>query len=179
VRVAPLRFVVQKRNVRIGASLPDIASLQSECRTEAHAERVTSEPIDGDATAAQISETVRYVIHYPLLFLYPEPAQTDLMEDVPEMSTLAELLGTLLPASQSDTTAPFPAWDPDHHFSVDQVALYFQTNWTTPSQQRHWIKVDIKKTLAQILADPAYIVPKFPVFYVFSTATPFAGFYMK
>ncbi|KAJ4458600.1 putative tetratricopeptide repeat domain 4 [Paratrimastix pyriformis] len=189
-----LSLLLRKRGLRVGAPLPQVASLQEDCRTtvRAVAEKAYTSEQDATATASQLSEVVHYVLHWPALILYPEHNQTDLVEDFPENVTLGEQLASLIPIDKEGTAgAPFPSWDERHLCSLDQVAVYYQTNWTSPvipgrpnpttppAGRKDWIRVPLDKTLLEIQASRTYVTPKFPVFYVLNRASPFHDVFLN
>ena len=139
------------------------------------------------------------VLHWPVLFAYPEAgpgAAPDVVEAVPETDALAPHLD----AAFAPDAPPLP-WDDDRAYTRDRVELYYLSYATQPlslpdlAEALHggwpdgvratpperygpraasWVRVeDEGQPLGALLARPDMVVPGVPVFFVLSRGTAF------
>ncbi|KAL6068517.1 Tetratricopeptide repeat protein 4 [Balamuthia mandrillaris] len=108
-------------------------------------------------------------LHWPVLFLYPQHQQSDMIQDFNENDRFVDHLQVMFPERRCC------AWDVNGEYVWDELCVYFETNWTTPLGQpvdsvnyarRQKVKLDPSLTLQEALAHKDYLVPGFPVFHV-------------
>ena len=68
------------------------------------------------------------LVHWPVLFMYPEPMQMDAVEDVAESDPLAVHLDVMFPADASSS----PEWDTEHDYQRDNLQLYYLSHAARP-----------------------------------------------
>ena len=104
------------------------------------------------------------ILFWPVVFLYPEHEQSDFLQSCAEDTTLALNLGHVF-----EQPAP---WDESGKYRMGNLEVYFETNATVPLGQeknykpRKWVKVDLSRTLLEVLQMEGHIVPKMPTFHV-------------
>ncbi len=109
---------------------------------------------------------VEDIISMPVIFMYPQYRQSDLVEMCLETDTLNKWLQKLFPKGQG----PLP-WDTERLFvngNLSDLVLYCKSNdYEQQTLKQKWIKVDPSLELRDILlCDPDYVIPKWPVFFV-------------
>lgn len=105
-------------------------------------------------------------ISFPVVFMYPQYRQSDLVQMCLETDTLNKWLEKLFPKGQ-----PPQPWDTDRlfvHSNLPDFRVYCKTNdFDQHTLKQKWLKVDPALPLGQILSsDPEYVIPKWPVFFV-------------
>eukprot|EP01029_Cantina_marsupialis_P011668 TRINITY_DN25967_c0_g1_i1.p1 TRINITY_DN25967_c0_g1~~TRINITY_DN25967_c0_g1_i1.p1 ORF type:complete len:431 (+),score=141.60 TRINITY_DN25967_c0_g1_i1:36-1328(+) len=125
-----------------------------------------------------------YSLHWPVLFLYEEYAQTDFVQDFDERSTFEDQLKVILPRN-----GPFAPWDAHSKYSYDQIELYYQeyqvpatkfgSSPEVPESEKCWTRIPLQRTLADVLAEKAYVVPRYPLFYVIAKGTSFHASFLR
>ncbi|KAK9813825.1 hypothetical protein WJX73_000343 [Symbiochloris irregularis] len=142
------------------------------------------------------------VVHWPVLFMYPEPMQMDAVEDVAETDPLAAHLDVMFPPDGSNA----PEWDSQHAYQRDSLQLYYLSNAATPlpveqltevlhggwpegiqeegpkrygPKAAHWIAIDDACSLKDILDRKDYVVPGVPVFFVVARDSEFQTRFLK
>jgi len=114
------------------------------------------------------------VLQWPVMFLYPEYAQSDFIERFTESDTFAEQLESMF-----GPEAPPCEWDRAGTYKPERLAVYFETNVTdivgqgTNYGARKWTRVPLEYTLLQALQMPDHVIPKIPVFHVFVAGSTF------
>jgi hypothetical protein len=106
------------------------------------------------------------VVTFPVIFMYPQYRQSDLIEVCLESDTLNKWLNALFAKNQ-----PPQPWDTERlfvHANLADLRLYCKSNdFEQNTLKQRWIKVDPALTLREILCcDPEYVIPKWPVFFV-------------
>lgn len=106
------------------------------------------------------------IISMPVVFMYPQYRQSDLVQQCLETDTLLKWLEKLFPKGQ-----PPQPWDSERlfvHSNLENVLLFCKSNdFEQNTLKRKWIKVDPALPLREILlCDPEYVIPKWPVFFV-------------
>ncbi|XP_062509086.1 tetratricopeptide repeat protein 4-like [Corticium candelabrum] len=101
------------------------------------------------------------ILHWPVVFLYPEHRQSDFIQDFNEQHTFLDHLAILL--------ADFPPWDSRQHYSVETVEVFFEQQET-----QHAVQVDKTKTLKEALSDKRCSVrEQTPAFFLVARNSPF------
>ena len=67
------------------------------------------------------------LVHWPLLFVYPETMQMDAVEDASEGDTLADHLDAMF----SDDAPPLP-WDSEHAYTRNNIEAYYLSHAARP-----------------------------------------------
>ncbi|XP_051163545.1 DNA polymerase interacting tetratricopeptide repeat-containing, protein of 47 kDa [Leptopilina boulardi] len=101
----------------------------------------------------QLPQIAQNVVHlddnekliWPVMILYPEVFQTDFIQNFHEDSTFEEHLQELFEIS--------PPWDGDKKYNVKSVNVYFEGH-----NKMSINKVDIRKTLCEILQNERFII---------------------
>lgn len=136
-------------------------------------------------------------IHWPVLLMFPETMQQDVVEDWCDEDTLADHLDVMF----GEGAPPLP-WDAAGEYSRRRVELYYLSNAgapLTPDQlaqamagrwpegldreaegpRRYgkdvarWAKADEKKSLGEVLLAPDHIVAGVPLFWVVARGTEY------
>jgi hypothetical protein len=135
------------------------------------------------------------VVHWPVLFFYPEASmQSDTVEDFAEGDTFRDHLEVMFGAE-----APPLEWDAEGRYRRDGVEVYYLSNGATPlapealaealyggwpevgekEPQRYgdgaatWVRVREAWTLGETLRRAGHVVPGVPVFFVLAREGPF------
>jgi hypothetical protein len=77
------------------------------------------------------------VLHWPVVLLYPQHEQSDLIQDFDERHTLADHLKLMF-----DPAQPAAPWDAEREYAPGSVTLYFATETAN-------VKMDAKQTAAK------------------------------
>ena len=85
------------------------------------------------------------LLHWPVLFFYPENMQSDAIEDFCEVETLADHLDVMF-----GTSSPPLEWDTDHLYSRSQLRLYYLSYAAAPLKADQLAQV----RLAFVFNDP-------------------------
>ncbi|EGC32391.1 hypothetical protein DICPUDRAFT_38478 [Dictyostelium purpureum] len=108
-------------------------------------------------------------VHFPVVFLYPEFGKSDFIMDFQEDHTFGDHLSMMFPPENPE----FPPWDSKKEYSVDNIEVYFETNYTKPilpniktKEEKRWIRIKHTTAIAAVLAHAEYIIPQLPLFYV-------------
>ncbi|KAL5486492.1 hypothetical protein EMCRGX_G018980 [Ephydatia muelleri] len=105
---------------------------------------------------------------WPVLFLYPEFGQTDLVEAFVENQLFEEHVDAMLGSER-------PPWDVKNQYTPSNVELYFQDPTTDEC-----VPVDLHSTLGNVLALPRYkVVSGTPSFIVLAAGTSFREQFLK
>eukprot|EP00172_Hildenbrandia_rubra_P000055 Plantae.Rhodophyta-Hildenbrandia_rubra.ctg10244.p1 GENE.Plantae.Rhodophyta-Hildenbrandia_rubra.ctg10244~~Plantae.Rhodophyta-Hildenbrandia_rubra.ctg10244.p1 ORF type:complete len:191 (-),score=32.17 Plantae.Rhodophyta-Hildenbrandia_rubra.ctg10244:965-1537(-) len=162
-----LRNVLKERNVRLG--LPLFSQQRNYANVEVQ--------VDDEGT-----------LIWPLLVVYPEgvneggASQSDYIEEVHEDTLLGDVVEMLWPEGQ-----PGPRWDVGRVYSRGRSSLkiLYRKKWTWEgdeldeeeresavgsekglSELGEWVSVGMDVPLRQLLSNPDYITPLFPVMYL-------------
>ncbi len=107
------------------------------------------------------------LIVLPVIFMYPQYRQTDLIEGCMETDSLWKWIEKLFPRGQGPL--PFDTERQLMHDKLHELSFFVKSNdypQNTKKKQK-WIRVDPKQDLRDILlCDEEYVIPKWPVFMV-------------
>ncbi|GMH40625.1 hypothetical protein BSKO_08529 [Bryopsis sp. KO-2023] len=128
------------------------------------------------------------VMHWPVLFVYPETMQQDFIQDVEEIDPIETQLDIMFGPEAEPIS-----WDADKEYRRDTVDVYYLANagkqFTRdelistlagqfsgdlseygPKQYGDdaicWVKVEEWKTMRDVLEEPGHIVPGVPTFFI-------------
>ncbi len=76
------------------------------------------------------------LVHWPVLFYYPEAGQQDAIEDFCESDSLTEHLDAMF----SPMASPLE-WDEQHNFTRERLELYYLSHAATPLKQQELTEV--------------------------------------
>ncbi|KAF6259158.1 hypothetical protein COO60DRAFT_1622080 [Scenedesmus sp. NREL 46B-D3] len=134
-------------------------------------------------------------MHWPVMLVFPETGQQDVIEDWHEHDLVAEHLDVMFGPDM-----PPLEWDADQEYSRQRVQLYYLSNagqplkqnqlvdalhgqWPDPDPQAgpkrygegasHWVAVDEALSLRQVLLQPGHVVPGVPLFWVLARDTDY------
>ncbi|WIA28095.1 hypothetical protein OEZ86_010677 [Tetradesmus obliquus] len=134
-------------------------------------------------------------LHWPVMLLYPETGQQDVIEDWHEEDLVAEHLDVMF-----GPDAPSIDWDTAGEYSRQRVQLYYLSNAGQPLKQdqlvdalhgkwperdpqagpkrygsssSHWVPVDESLSLQQVLLAPDHVIPGVPLFWVLARDTQY------
>lgn len=108
-------------------------------------------------------------------FLYPEHAQSDLVQDFHEECALIEQLEMMFPPA-----VPPVSWDVDRKYVLPRLILCYERSATTDGKQpksKYGI-IPPETTLKELLSLPDMVVPGYPIFHVVIKDSPFAQQYL-
>ena len=71
-------------------------------------------------------------VHWPVLFMYPEPMQMDAVEDIAETDPLAAHLDVMFPLDSQGEQASCPEWDSQHAYRRHSLQLYYLSHAAQP-----------------------------------------------
>eukprot|EP00160_Parvularia_atlantis_P020080 Unigene8164_Nuclearia_a/m.25045 Unigene8164_Nuclearia_a/g.25045 ORF Unigene8164_Nuclearia_a/g.25045 Unigene8164_Nuclearia_a/m.25045 type:complete len:380 (+) Unigene8164_Nuclearia_a:60-1199(+) len=114
-------------------------------------------------------------LHWPMMLLYPEHQQTDIIGDFAQDDTFADHLAVVFEyAADTDegrALAP-PPWDAQRQYKPASLEVFFEVKRADGSPALS--RVGQQATLGRVLAHPQYVVvDRVPAFIVLCTATPF------
>jgi len=108
------------------------------------------------------------LLHWPVLFMYEEYKQLDLIADFQENTTFNTHLEVVFPGGDH-----WAEWDVHHQYDYQRIEIYTVLSHVQPLQKSkrtgkmpNRILVDKNSTLKEILKNPDYIVPGNPVFWI-------------
>lgn len=136
-------------------------------------------------------------VHWPVLLLYPETGQQDVIEDWHEDDSVADHLDVMFGPG-----VPPLEWDSAGEYSRQRVRLVYLSHAGSPLQQEqlvqalhgewpeaerdpsagpqrygqaasHWVPVDEALSLKQVLQQPDHVVPGVPLFWVLAEGTDY------
>eukprot|EP01132_Coremiostelium_polycephalum_P005169 gene5169-6434_t len=115
------------------------------------------------------------VIHFPVVFLYPEFGQSDYIKDFQDQDTFGDHLQVMFPPGTD-----YAPWDKEKAYTLDRIEVYFETNWTKPvdpsiklKSEKRWIRVKHTTEIIKVLQHKEYIIPSIPIFYIISRGTKY------
>ena len=124
-------------------------------------------------------DETRTELSWPVLFLYPEYAQSDFIQSFRDFDTFDEHLEMMFPENE------FPEWDLKNQYTHKKLSIYYLTNSTDiigegPNyKKRKWVKFLPSKTLLSVMQMEDHIIPRFPVFHVFVKGTDYEKEYLE
>ncbi|XP_066520916.1 tetratricopeptide repeat protein 4 [Hoplias malabaricus] len=95
-----------------------------------------------ETTGAQVYLDEQGVLHWPVLFLYPEYRQTDFISAFCENSSFIDHLAVMFGEE-------LPPWDTDKKYFPQNLQLFFEDH-----KNGHLFEVDVQKSLLNILQQP-------------------------
>lgn len=113
-------------------------------------------------------------LHFPVLLLYDEFMVTDFIQDWEQDVTLRQALQPIFA-----TQAP---WDAEGDYTMQTIEVYFEADQTkcldlrdTPKKKstKKYIKCALNDKLIDVLSQPNYIVPQFPILKIISSDSDF------
>ncbi|XP_070563918.1 tetratricopeptide repeat protein 4-like [Ptychodera flava] len=109
------------------------------------------------------------VLHWPVLFMYPEYGQTDMINDFNENDRFIDHVNVMF---GGDSVAP---WDEERTYKPENLEIYFEE-----MDKRVLHSVSMNATLAETLSDPRYlVVAGNPHFILLVSQTQFRDEYLK
>ncbi|CAF4653454.1 unnamed protein product, partial [Rotaria sp. Silwood2] len=107
------------------------------------------------------------ILTFPVVFLYPEYAQTDYIKEFHENTKLIDHLSVIF-----ESRAP---WDEEGKYTLDRIGIYYEDH------DKHELKmVSSNKTLLEVLQLPGFVVQLgMPSFMIMVPDSPFAKHYSK
>ena len=150
----------------------------------------------GQGRVIRLSEDGKLL--FPMLVLYPETQQSDLLEDVPEDALLSDQLDVLY-----NPEAPPLPWDTSREYTRDKVDFYYQvegcaaplssdalveafatgfanTTYNARETRGHtMVRADPDLSLLEVLLREGHVVPGVAVFYAVSRGTSFATRFLE
>jgi len=116
------------------------------------------------------------VIHFPVVFLYPEYSMSDFIINFEEDHTFGDHLSMMFPPDNPE----YAQWDKNRSYTIDKIEVYFETNWTKPilsnvpyKETKRWIRIKHTTTIEAVLKHPDYIIPGIPIFYIVARGNAF------
>jgi len=97
---------------------------------------------------ARVHLTSDGALCWPIVFLYPEHGQSDLVQAALETDLLSDHLAVMFGAD-----APPSEWDPQRRYTADRLQLYYEE-----AGQARLVSVPAQTQLRSVLADPRYVV---------------------
>eukprot|EP01025_Chloroclados_australasicus_P045246 TRINITY_DN4939_c0_g2_i1.p1 TRINITY_DN4939_c0_g2~~TRINITY_DN4939_c0_g2_i1.p1 ORF type:complete len:393 (-),score=32.44 TRINITY_DN4939_c0_g2_i1:375-1553(-) len=140
-------------------------------------------------------------LHYPVMFVYPETMQQDVIEDVHEIDVISDHLNLMF---QDDTSSL--EWDTNQEYTRSRIEIYYMANagramneeqlaqslqgqWPKSFQdsgpQRYgtnsstWKLVNQNFKLINILQQSDYVIPGLPVFFVVAKNTAYRDRFLQ
>eukprot|EP00040_Diaphanoeca_grandis_P005905 m.35044 g.35044 ORF g.35044 m.35044 type:complete len:434 (+) comp17075_c0_seq1:183-1484(+) len=118
------------------------------------------------------------LLHWPVMFLYPEHKQTDFVKDFCEGNSFEDHLGSMFPAKGSQIP-----WDSDRKYKITDLEIYFESQpkkTKSGHTKTDLVKVDGRLTLLEAMRDPRYTIVDFtPGFFVCVKGSPFLEMFLK
>jgi hypothetical protein len=116
-------------------------------------------------------ETAR--LQWPLLLLYDEHSQSDILQSVDSDTLLNDVIATVLPEG-----GPFAPWDEERAYEAPRARLYFRQNCRSELAQQsegeeHWVEVPGDASVAELVRDARYETPGFPVLWILAEGSAF------
>ncbi|VDM30870.1 unnamed protein product [Hydatigera taeniaeformis] len=122
-----------------------------------------------DHAAVEISFDHMNLIHWPVLFMYPEFSQTDFVQDVAEYLTIRECLKHVLNPSEP------PPWDRERAYTTSEKELEVYFEDTKFAKQM--VKVPISRTITELTRCPGFYVRRDLVIVLFVVSKLSENFY--
>ena len=118
---------------------------------------------------------------FPILVLFPEHTQSNIIQSIAESDTFADILYTILPSNQGHQE--YMEWDEEKQYTVNNVEVWFQEYMVLPYpkegsfsedslrqhfEKQRYIRVNRNYTVADVLRYSKYVIPGIPVFSVYA-----------
>lgn len=116
------------------------------------------------------------LLHWPVMFMYPEHQQSDYVKDFCEGHSFEAHLANMF--GQADR----PPWDTDNKYKAENIEVYFETARYKGrnGETTDLIKVDPRLSLLETVRDPRFTVVDFtPAFIIAVKDTPFIELFKK
>jgi hypothetical protein len=120
-------------------------------------------------------------LSFPVLFLYPEFSESDLIASFEEESTFADHVEFMFGESQ-----PKAGWDMAGVYTPDKIEIYFETRpdldpeTAKKDEPRRLLKVDTEAPLLEIITHPDYrLVDGIASFFILSNGSPYIKTFRK
>ncbi|BDA47917.1 Tetratricopeptide repeat protein 4 [Coccomyxa sp. Obi] len=142
------------------------------------------------------------LVHWPLLFVYPETMQMDAVEDASELDSLGDHLDAMF-----SPEAPPLEWDRDHEYTRSRLETYYlshaaealasgelaealHSGWPKSKDEdampspygKHaakWVRINEEHSLQTILHEPGHVIPGIPVFFVVASGTRYRDAFLS
>ncbi|GBG32205.1 Tetratricopeptide repeat protein 4-like [Hondaea fermentalgiana] len=132
-------------------------------------------------------------MQWAVMLMYPEHMQSEFIHAFDLTHSFRDHLQVMFPASRAAMTEANRApWDEQGNYTVDEMEVYmeervvhsfdmnrmWETQYTSKPDKVDWSKrrrvhVPLDKTLGDCLADPDYVIPGVPTFFVVSKASSY------
>uniref|UniRef100_A0A5K3FHE0 TPR_REGION domain-containing protein n=1 Tax=Mesocestoides corti TaxID=53468 RepID=A0A5K3FHE0_MESCO len=124
-----------------------------------------------DHAGVEISFDHMNLIHWPVLFMYPEFSQTDFVQDAAEYLTIRECLKHVLNPNDP------PPWDKDKAYttSEDEIEVYFEDTKVA----KQMVEVPISRTITELTRCPGFSVRRDLVIVLFVVSKLSKNFHKK
>lgn len=86
------------------------------------------------------------LVHWPVMFVYPETMQTDAVEDFVEVDSLQQHLDVMF-----SPDAPPLDWDDEHQYTRDKLELYYLSHAARPLPLEQLTEVKMRYLIIKIL----------------------------
>ncbi|KAJ6228924.1 tetratricopeptide repeat protein [Anaeramoeba flamelloides] len=115
--------------------------------------------------------------HTSALFVYEEHSTVDFVRDFSENRTFGEVVREIFPRKAEKNPEKFPYWDAKREYVLEDIEIYWITNEMPVkvesqihkiernTKTKKFVKVNFKQKLSDILNNPLYVIPGYPVFY--------------
>lgn len=116
-----------------------------------------------EATKARVYMDEQEVLHWPVLFLYPEHSQTDFISAFCENSSFMDHLAVMFGEE-------LPPWDSERKYQPQNLQLFFED-----PEKGNLYQVDLEKSLLNVLQHKRCLVKAgTPSFIVLVSGSPFS-----
>ncbi|TRY58421.1 hypothetical protein DNTS_002049 [Danionella cerebrum] len=121
-----------------------------------------------EVTGARVYMDEQGVLHWPVLFLYPEHSQTDFISAFCENTSFRDHLDVMFGEE-------LPPWDTDQKYMPQNLELFFED-----SERGNLYQVDVEKSLLNVLQHQRCSVKTgTPTFIVLVSGSPFSKQYLS
>ncbi len=107
-----------------------------------------------EATKWQAPDPIRTPLIFPVFFLYPQYAQSDLIATYQEDTPVGAYLDTMFPSAADAGAAPVAAWDARNEYRAERLQVYAATH------KRRLLRLGRKLTLREVIDQGAKDVDK-------------------
>ncbi|RDD42202.1 Tetratricopeptide repeat protein 4 [Trichoplax sp. H2] len=126
-------------------------------------------PPDPMGASAMVYLNEEMVIHWPILFIYPEHGQTDFIKSANENDRFMDHLIVMFDDNEA------PPWDKENKYKLKNLEIYFEDKDST---QLH--RIHLHQTLKEILTDKRFCVKHgIPSFILLVTGSAFKDHFLK
>ncbi|XP_065120726.1 tetratricopeptide repeat protein 4 [Paramisgurnus dabryanus] len=121
-----------------------------------------------EATGARVYMDEQGLLHWPVLFLYPEHSQTDFISAFCENSSFIDHLAVMFGEE-------LPPWDTERKYRPPNLQLFFEDH-----KKGNLYQVDLEKSLLNVLQNQRFTVKAgTPSFIVLVSGSPFCKQYLS